>query len=93
MISKEQLDKITTKLIWGVFRNDDIMWSDIPMAKVGDTEYDLRDIIATLHNYLYEAVTGKRYDYMFHWCNKIGSDCDDDVFSENYPKNNDVIPF
>ena len=42
--------------------------------------FDLIDIIATLHNLLYESVTGNRYDYMFHWCNKIGSDCKDNVF-------------
>lgn len=42
--------------------------------------FDLIDIIATLHNLLYESVTGDRYDYMFHWCNKIGSDCKDNIF-------------
>ena len=45
-----------------------------------DNRFDLIDIIATLHNLLYAEITGKRYDYMFHWCNKIGSDCKDNVF-------------
>lgn len=42
--------------------------------------FDLIDIIATLHNLLYQSISGNRYDYMFHWCNKIGSDCKDNVF-------------
>ncbi len=45
-----------------------------------EERFDLIDIIATLHNLLYESVTGDRYDYMFHWCNKIGSDCKDNIF-------------
>lgn len=50
--------------------------------KCADCEdrFDLIDIIATLHNLLTAEVTGERYDYMFHWCNKIGSDCKDNVF-------------
>ena len=45
-----------------------------------EERFDLIDIIATLHNLLYQSISGKRYDYMFHWCNKIGSDCKDNVF-------------
>ena len=66
---------------------------DIPPAELeksfidedGDevSEVDLVDIIASLHNLLYEAVTGERYDYMFHWANKCGSDCNDDIFDKD----------
>lgn len=45
-----------------------------------EERFDLIDIIATLHNLLYQSISGNRYDYMFHWCNKIGSDCKDNVF-------------
>lgn len=45
-----------------------------------EDRFDLIDIIATLHNLLYQSISGNRYDYMFHWCNKIGSDCKDNVF-------------
>lgn len=91
MISKKQLDEITDFLKWNVFRNGDIMYDDdFPGVKLykpytdkyhGEiTEVDLTDIIASLHNLLYEAVYGQRYDYMFHHCNKIGADCLDNVF-------------
>ena len=91
MISKKQLDEITDFLKWNIFRNGDIMYDDdFPGVKLekaytdkyhGEiTEVDLTDIIASLHNLLYEAVYGQRYDYMFHHCNKIGADCLDNVF-------------
>lgn len=94
MIDKNKLDQITNFLINGVFRNGDIMLSwDIPPVQLeksyidedGDevSEVDLVDIIASLHNLLYEAVTGERYDYMFHWANKCGSDCNDDIFDKD----------
>lgn len=94
MISKEKLDDITDFLKWNVFRNSDIMFLDtpgIPLKKPltdkfdGEPieEVDLVDVIASLHNLLYEAVTGERYDYMFHWANKVGSDCVDNIFDDD----------
>lgn len=91
MISKKQLDEITDFLKWNIFRNGDIMYDDdFPGVKLDEpytdkfhgeiSEVDLTDIIASLHNLLYEAVYGQRYDYMFHHCNKIGADCLDTVF-------------
>lgn len=68
---------ITDWLIVNVFRNDHIMFTDNRYVKYKDI--DLVDIIASLHNLLYECVTGERYDYMFHWTNKIGG---------AYPKDN-----
>lgn len=47
-----------------------------------NVDTDLIDIIVTLHNIIYKLVTGRPYDYMFHWCNKIGADCNDHVFDE-----------
>lgn len=94
-MTEKQLRAITDWLIENVFRNTDIMFDDaiwnqgmslkgdiIDCNKCLDCEdrFDLIDIIATLHNLLYQSISGNRYDYMFHWCNKIGSDCKDNVF-------------
>lgn len=81
-ITKEQLDNITSWLKWHIFRNTDVMYAEDPETEKGDQYYDLIDIIVSLHNLLYEAIEGERYDYMFHWANKIGSDCCDDFFNE-----------
>lgn len=94
MIDNKKLAQITRFLADNVFRNGDIMLSwDIPPVKLeksytdedGNTvsEVDLVDIIASLHNLLCEAVTGNRYNYMFHWANKCGSWCKDDVFDND----------
>lgn len=94
MIDSKKLAQITRFLANNVFRNGDIMLSwDIPPVELeksyideyGDrvSEVDLVDIIASLHNLLCEAVTGDRYDYMFHWANKCGSWCIDDVFDND----------
>ena len=40
-------------------------------------ELDLIDVIIGLYNMLHRSVTGKDYDYMWHWANKIGFWCDD----------------
>ena len=82
MISDEKMEEITGILINGLFRDDEIMYCEMPFVEHDGKRYDLRDIVATLHNYLYEAVKGKRYNYMFHWANKVLADCDDDVFDE-----------
>lgn len=82
MISDEKMEEITGILINGLFRDGAIMHSKMPLVEHDGKRYDLRDIVATLHNYLYEAVEGERYNYMFHWANKVLADCDDDVFEE-----------
>lgn len=90
MIDKNKMDEITEWLKYNIFRNDYIMLSDNRYLdyiyvdgdyKVSNsTCIDLVDIIASLHNLLYEYVTGERYDYMFHWANKVGSWCEDNIF-------------
>ena len=86
MISKEKLDKITETLIVEVFRNEDIMLDArflLEHELIINNEYvDLIDIIASLHNLLYEAVTGSKYNYMWHWANKVGAWCEDNIFEE-----------
>lgn len=78
-----QLQKLTQLLIEKIFRNDSFMYSDLNEIIItfdNGTQANAADIIASLHNLLYEAVTGNRYDYMFHWANKCGSYCEDGVF-------------
>ena len=83
-MNKQKLDEITTYLKENVFKNTDIMYTDDDMI------LDLLEMIASLHNLLYEAVTGERYDYMFHWANKIGSWVYDDFFDDKIgAKHND----
>lgn len=82
-MTEKQLRAITDWLIENVFRNTDIMFDDAIWNQYLESfgcSFDMVDVIASLHNLLYEEVTGKKYDYMFHWANKIGADCIDDVF-------------
>lgn len=93
MIDNKKLEQITKFLVQKIFRNSDIMFSDLPGVELDKCfidedqdevlEVDLVDIIASLHNLLCEAVTGNRYNYMFHWANKIGSGCIDDLFDQD----------
>lgn len=86
MIDKKLLNEITYFLIENVFRNPDVMFDE----SVRYYKRDLVDIIASLHNMLYEQITGKRYDYMYHWANKVGACTEDDIFDEEtfYPDDN-----
>lgn len=61
MIDKGKLDEITFYLKEHIFINGDVMYG-IDIEK--DDICDLTDIIASLHNLLFEAVTGKKYDYI-----------------------------
>lgn len=82
MLDKEKLDEITKILKEGIFRNDKFIpaYNEDYEFTYNNVVYYLDDVIASLHNYLYECVTGKPYDYMWHWSNKIGNWCDDDIF-------------
>ena len=88
-----QLQKLTQLLVEKIFRNDKFMYSafnDIIITFDDGTPANAADIIASLHNLLCEAVTGNRYNYMFHWVNKCGSWCEDDIFDnllKEYEKN------
>ena len=80
-MKKEQLDDITEYLIYNVWRNSNVMF-DNSCIEEGDVS-NLVDIISTLHNLLSEEVTGQRYDYAFHWANKVGSGVVDNIFDKN----------
>lgn len=79
----EQLNSITSYLKEKVWRNADVMYMQSDNQGTEEIEpADLVDIISSLHNLLYEAVTGKRYDYAFHWCNKVGAWTEDNIFDQ-----------
>lgn len=85
MMNDKQLMKLTEFLKDNIFKNEDIMfsnamWEDKLLVTIKGIDYNLCDVIASLHNIIYECVTGERYNYMFHHCNKIGCACDDDIF-------------
>ena len=71
--------EITNEIANDIFRN---YWDwYISDGQERDNQVDyLLDVIASLHNLLYEKETGKRYNYMFHWSNKGGGDVFDDIF-------------
>lgn len=84
-MTEKQLNELTYWLRENVFKNKDIMYNGWLWKQEIDkdnVDADLIDIIASLHNIIHELVTGERYDYMFHWCNKIGADCNDNVFDK-----------
>lgn len=84
-MTEKQLNNLTYWLRENVFQNTDIMYNDWLWDQEIDkdnVDTDLIDIIATLHNIIYKLVTGASYDYMFHWCNKIGADCNEHVFDK-----------
>ena len=82
MIDTNKMKNITSWLIVNVFRNSTIMYNDNIRGNDINNDVDLIDVIASLHNLLYEAVHGEPYDYMFHWANNVGSDCSDNIFDD-----------
>lgn len=76
-MTEETLNDITK------FIKEHIILNDDSYKKCFDSYVILLfDTVMTLHNLLCEEVTGDRYDYMFHWCNKLGLYCDDDIFNK-----------
>ncbi len=90
-MTEQEFKMLTAWLIDNIIRNMDIMYSDeIRVAGkkferfnttrgfvTKATAIDLVGVIVYLHNRLSEEITGKPYNYMFHWANKIGSWVDD----------------
>lgn len=88
----EQLNAITSYLKEKVWRNVDVMYMQSDNQGFEEIDpSDLVDIISSLHNLLYEVVTGNRYNYAFHWCNKVGAWTEDNIFDNviERVKNND----
>lgn len=72
-ITERELTAIRCFIIEKIARNSYVMFSDYDDA--GD--YYLTDIIFALYEALHRAVMHENYDYMWHWCNKIGAWCDE----------------
>ena len=82
-MTEKQLSAITEYLKEKVWRNEDAMYMQSDDQGISSIDpADLIDIISSLHNLLYEAITAKKYNYAFHWCNKIGSWTEDNIFDE-----------
>lgn len=66
-IDENKLELIRDYLVTFLFRNPEFMYDEV----VEDLE--VAEIICDLYEYLHILITGKPYDYMFHWANKCGS--------------------
>lgn len=79
-MSESNINKITES-IKNLFKYDAV---DMLAKPTNEDVVKLLDIIASLHNELYNEVTGEYYDYMFHWANKgYCGDPNDSLFKEN----------
>ena len=76
-MTEKELDKIREYIIDNVMTNEDIMFSDDRIDSV-----DMPEIIASLYELLHQQVTGKPYQYFYHFANKIGSDVEDNLFQK-----------
>lgn len=80
-MTKEQLTDLTIWLKDNVWRNSEVQYP-CTMSDSYNVKAELIDIISSLHNLLYEEVFGHRYNYAFHWCNKVGADTEDNIFDD-----------
>jgi hypothetical protein len=76
-VTPEKMDKITTEIVDLIRNHGWLDYEDTVQA------WRLLSVIASLHNELYKEVTGKYYNYMFHWAN-LGwmGDVNEDLFKE-----------
>ncbi len=83
-MTKEHLEEIRIFLIDNIMRNNNAMNNGYARNCITDADYsvDLVDIIASLYNLLHQEITGEKYDYMFHWANKIGSYVNENIFDK-----------
>lgn len=90
-MTEDKLTEITTK-VCDIFSNAEFYDCMFCKCETGlecfdcenkHTVFSLLAIIASLHNELYKEVTGKYYDYMFHWANLgYGGAPNDSLFKE-----------
>lgn len=69
--------KAITKFIIGLMRNPTIMYN-CNVRGEEEEDIDLMDVIAYLHEIIYQHYYHRPYRYMFHWANKVGSWVDED---------------
>lgn len=75
-MNEKDLEKIREYIIDNVMTNKDVMFSNDRW----NSNIDLPEIIASLYELLHQQVTGKPYNYFFHFANKIGAWVEDDLF-------------
>lgn len=78
-MTEKDLEIIRKWLIDNIFRDYTIMYNNNIRITINDNNIliDLTDVIASLYNMLHTEITGEKYDYMFHWANKIGAYTDE----------------
>ena len=83
-MTEKELNKICEFIIDNIMRNNSIMFNDECRGDINayNQQIDLPAVIASLYNMLYKEVTGKDYNYFFHWTNKIGAYVEDDYLKE-----------
>ena len=82
MTKEEHLDKIRGYIVENIISNPNYLFSDAVRGE-SDEDPDLLEVIASLYEVLHREVTGKPYDYMFHWANKEGSWVENDLFTND----------
>ena len=85
-MTKEELQKVTDAIIYGVARNGVVMYhSDyLPKEEINEIIEILIAMVFSLHNLLYKEIEGDLYDYMWHWTNKIGVNYDNHRWCDHY---------
>lgn len=79
-MSNEKLTEIREYIVNKIMRNPDYVFSD--EVRGDEDGVDLLEVIASLYEVLHREVTGERYDYMFHWANKVGGWVESDLFTK-----------
>lgn len=70
--------KAITRFIITLMRNSDIMYNCYIRGMESKDDIDLMDVIAYLHEIIYQLYYRRPYRYMFHWANKVGSAVDEE---------------
>lgn len=76
LLSENDLITIRSWLIDNIFRNATIMFDD----NIRRDDIDMVEVVASLYEILHRVVMQEPYEYMFHWANKVGSWCEDQLF-------------
>lgn len=77
-MNESELNLIRDYIVENIARNPDVFIKCVDIDV--DNHLDVIDIIVGLYDMLHKEVTGKNYDYMWHWANKIGFWCEDTKF-------------
>lgn len=83
-IDENKLDEIRSYIVENIIQNTDLMFND--EIRSNKMPVDTIEVIVDLYEYLHVIVTGDKYDYMFHWANKIGADIETGLLDEYVTK-------